>query len=78
MAALKYKVPENVPGRFYVDDTCIYCELCVEMAPTVFREINSKGWAAVFHQPSTEEELEIARQAVEGCPTESIGMDGEP
>ena len=33
MADRMDKVPENVPGRFYVDATCIDCDLCRETAP---------------------------------------------
>ena len=37
MAEPSIKVPENVPGPFYVDATCIYCDLCRETAPRNFR-----------------------------------------
>jgi ferredoxin len=77
MAAIEARVPENVPGRFYVDRSCIYCGLCDQTAPTVFRECNEQGWAFVFHQPTTPDELRLAREAVEGCPTASIGTDGD-
>ena len=77
MADFKDRVPHNVRGKFYVDDTCIYCDLCRETAPTVFREENEFGWASVFRQPVTAEELQLTLEAVEGCPTESIGTDGD-
>ena len=77
MASIKSRVPENVRGKFYVDSSCIYCGLCDETAPTVFRECNEQGWAYVFHQPETEEELRQCMEAVGGCPTESIGIDGD-
>jgi len=77
MADLSLRIPENVPGPIYVDDTCIYCDLCRETAPTVFHAVREQGWAAVFHQPTTAEELSLVREAIEGCPTESIGSDGD-
>jgi len=77
MADLNRRLPQNVLGQFYVDDTCIYCDLCVEIAPTIFKEINEQGWAAVFNEPSTEAEIALAIAALEACPTESIGRDGE-
>ena len=77
MADLSQRVPENVPGPIYVDLTCIYCDLCREIVPTVFHYIYKQGSAAVFHQPDTEEELALVREAIEGCPTGSIGSDGE-
>jgi ferredoxin len=70
------RVPENVKGQYYVDRSCIYCELCTETAPKNFKEINEMGRAAVFKQPENAEEEYACRQAKEGCPTESIGNDG--
>ena len=77
MAKFEDRVPQNVPGKFYVDWSCIYCGLCDEIAPKVFREFKDRGWAYVFHQPETPEESARVKEAVEGCPTESIGTDGE-
>ena len=77
MADLPTRLPDNVSGRFYVDDTCIYCDLCVDAAPTVFHAINDYASAVVFHQPSTPEELELALWAAYACPTDSIGSDGD-
>ena len=77
MAELSRRIPENIPGPIYVDDTCIYCDLCRELAPIIFREVGEQGWAAVFHQPVTADEFVLARQVIEMCPTESIGSDGE-
>jgi ferredoxin len=77
MAILAQRVPQNVPGRYYVDGQCIYCDLCVAIAPNIFKEYKEQGWAYVFHQPSSEEEEARAIEALEGCPTESIGKDGD-
>ena len=77
MASIKQRVRQNVVGRFYVDWTCIYCDLCVETAPGIFEEHKDRGWAFVARQPVTEHELQLAMDAVEGCPTESIGCDGD-
>jgi ferredoxin len=77
MASIEARVPENTIGKFYVDRSCIYCGLCDATAPMVFRECNAQGWAFVFHQPTTPEELRLAQEAVEGCPTLSIGTDGD-
>ena len=38
MANPKKRVPENVPGDFFVDSTCIDCDACRQIAPTVFGE----------------------------------------
>ena len=77
MANPKDKVAENVPGKFYVDRSCIYCGLCDQTAPTAFRECSEQGWAYVYRQPDTPEEIAACIQAVEGCPTASIGADGD-
>jgi ferredoxin len=75
MANLADKVPENIKGRYYVDRSCIYCDLCRQTAPRNFKEINEMGWAAVFKQPENAEEEYACGQAKEGCSTESIGTD---
>ena len=38
MANPKKRVPENVPGDFFVDSTCIDCDACRQIAPAVFGE----------------------------------------
>ena len=68
--------PENVPGRFYVDESCIDCDLCRENAPEFFRRENDCGYSVVYRQPVTPEEIASAEEAMKGCPTESIGNDG--
>lgn len=71
------KVPENTPGKFYVDSTCIDCDACREMAPTNFVRSEEEGYSYVTRQPETPEEEEQCRDAMEGCPVEAIGDDGE-
>jgi len=39
---------------------------------------NEEGFSYVFLQPATESEIELAAEAMEGYPTESIGNDGWP
>ena len=38
MANPKKRVPENTPGDFFVDSTCINCDACRQIAPAVFGE----------------------------------------
>jgi ferredoxin len=73
MADPNERFEKNVEGRYFVDVTCIYCDLCRETAPTVFAEDKESGIAYVFKQPETDEEHELARESLAGCPTESIG-----
>jgi ferredoxin len=77
MADITRRVPQNEPGKFYVDDTCIYCDLCVEIVPAIYAEHNDRGWAFVLRQPQTPEEIRLAMEAADACPTESIGADGD-
>jgi ferredoxin len=76
MADPNHRNPENQPGRYYVDDTCIDCDLCRSTAPAVFRRNDDGGYTYVHHQPVTLEEIELAEEARLACPTESIGNDG--
>ena len=68
-------MPENVPGPFYVDDTCIDCDQCRSTAPQFFTRHDENGYSYVHRQPVTPEEIALAKEAME-CPTESIGHDG--
>lgn len=71
MARLALKLPDNVPGDFFVDSTCIDCDACRIFAPAVFHDAGDQS--AVWHQPETEEELLAAQKALISCPTASIG-----
>ena len=50
MANLKKRVPENVPGDFFVDSTCIDCDACRQIASSVFGEAAETSF--VKAQPS--------------------------
>jgi len=71
VASVGQRLPDNVPGDFYVDDTCIDCDACRIFAPTVFSDTGDQS--AVFHQPATDDELLAAQRALISCPTASIG-----
>jgi ferredoxin len=77
MADREDKNSENVSGKFYVDSQCIDCDLCRETAPNNFRRSDDEGYSYVFKQPENDEELAQCREAMEGCPVEAIGDDGE-
>jgi len=71
MARVALKLPDNVPGDFFVDSTCIDCDACRVFAPAVFHEAGDQS--AVWHQPETPDELLVAQKALIACPTASIG-----
>lgn len=76
MATKSDKWGENVAGMFYVDQQCIDCDLCRETAPNFFTRHDEGGYSFVHKQPTTEEEISLCREALEGCPVEAIGEDG--
>jgi len=71
MANLKKRVPENVPGEFFVDSTCIDCDACRQIAPAVFGEAAETSY--VKAQPNSGPHRRQALQAQLSCPTGSIG-----
>ncbi len=76
MALAKRRRPENVSGDFYVDSSCIDCDLCRQIAPAVFTEAGEQS--AVYHQPESAAEELSAQKAMITCPTASIGTAGRP
>lgn len=75
MANYNERLSSNTPGPWYVDTSCIDCDLCRENAPTVFRRDDTIGFSIVYKQPETREEEEKAREAQAGCPVEAIGCE---
>lgn len=71
MALPELRLAENVAGEFYVDSTCIDCDLCRQIAPETFADIGDQS--AVHHQPETSEQEFAALKALVTCPTASIG-----
>ena len=71
MANLQQRLPENVPGDFFVDSTCIDCDTCSQLAPAIFRDHGEQ--CSVHHQPQTDNEPKIALMALVACPRGSIG-----
>jgi len=75
MANYDRRVQENVAGPFFVDDTCIDCDTCRQLAPAVFGE--AAEYAYVKAQPKDSLEERAALQALVACPTASIGCRGD-
>ena len=76
MADRNRKTPENVPGPYYLDDTCIDCDLCRSKAPEFFTRYDAGAYTYVYRQPATPEEIALAEEARLACPTDTIGNDG--
>ena len=77
MADIANRYPENVLGKFYVDNQCIDCDLCRETAPSNYTRNDDGGYSYVYKQPESDEERAACDEAMAGCPVEAIGKDGE-
>lgn len=77
MADAENKYSQNTAGAYYVDDQCIDCDLCRETAPANFKRDDDGGHSYVYKQPESDDERELAEEALAGCPVEAIGRDGE-
>jgi glyoxylase-like metal-dependent hydrolase (beta-lactamase superfamily II)/ferredoxin len=74
MARRAARLPENVPGPFFVDDTCIDCAVCRHLEPAVFGR-SPRELSFVARQPDSEEERRRSLMALVACPTSSIGTE---
>lgn len=73
MANRRQSYPDNVPGDFFVDTTCIDCGTCRHVAPETFAEAADHSY--VQAQPDTATERRKAYRALLCCPTGSIGSE---
>ena len=71
MASVNQRYPDNAPGPFYVDRTCIDCDACRRIAPETFSEAADHSY--VERQPADDAERQRALMALVACPTGSIG-----
>ena len=71
MALIEQRHASNVSGDFFVDTTCIDCDLCRQIAPETFSDIGDQS--VVHHQPETTGQEFDALKALITCPTASIG-----
>ena len=70
------RLPENVPGAFYVDSSCIDCDVCRDTAPENFTRDDERQYSFVYKQPANARELAECEEAMSACPVEAIGNDG--
>ena len=74
MANPNHPISKNAPGRYYLDTTCVHCDLCHEIAPEHFAQDDHERF--VRRQPVITSEDELCRAAMENCPVGAIGNDG--
>ena len=70
------RVPESVPGTYYVDSQCIDCDVCRDTAPDNFTRSDDNGYSFVYKQPESDDEKLLCEEALQACPVEAIGNDG--
>jgi glyoxylase-like metal-dependent hydrolase (beta-lactamase superfamily II)/ferredoxin len=66
--------PDSVDGPWFVDTTCIDCDVSAQCAPWMFA--HRRGQAVVVRQPANADEERDAARALLACPTGSIGTTG--
>jgi glyoxylase-like metal-dependent hydrolase (beta-lactamase superfamily II)/ferredoxin len=71
MADINRRLKGNVRGDFFVDNSCIDCDACRQIAPETFAEHDYQS--VVYRQPITPASLHRALMALVACPTGSIG-----
>jgi ferredoxin len=76
MANLTERLARNQSGKFYVDASCIDCDQCRSLAPAFFSRDEELGFSIVHRQPAEQDEIALAQEAMDSCPTGSIGNDG--
>ena len=77
MADSTDKLEENTSGEYYVDSQCIDCDLCRQTAPGNFERNENEGYSYVHRQPESDEEKAQCEEALDECPVEAIGSDGD-
>jgi ferredoxin len=76
MADKSASFKDNVPGKYFVDDSCIACDACCVEAPRFFAMNDNDGHAFVKLQPISAEDFQEAENALAACPVEAIGNNG--
>lgn len=75
MAQLHARYPDNTPGAYYVDRSCIDCNKCRQVAPAHFAA-HEGGFSFVHAQPAGPLEEASCLDALSRCPVGAIGRDG--
>ena len=57
MAEISERLPDNVPGKFFVDENCIDCDLCRQEASQFFVRNEEDGYTYVGRQPESPEAI---------------------
>lgn len=72
MEEMPTRLPNNVPGEFYVSEDCDGCAYCGMVAPENFEFDKPTNTYFITRQPMTEDESDLVREAMEDCPVDAI------
>jgi len=65
----------NADGPWFVDTACIACDTCTDISPEVFwRDEDRKAYVQAY----LPELADLFRAALESCPVEAVGDQGDP
>lgn len=70
------RLPQNAPGKYYVNEECDGCAYCASVAPENFDFDKATNSYYISRQPGSPEETEVVREAMEDCPIDAIRDDG--
>jgi glyoxylase-like metal-dependent hydrolase (beta-lactamase superfamily II)/ferredoxin len=73
VAQVENRLPQNAEGNFFVDRSCIDCDTCRTLAPTVFVRSDEDQQSFVTRQPSGGGDERVALMALVACPVGAIG-----
>ena len=78
--AMHPKYAANAPGRYYVTQACIGCNVCSLVAPDHFHmdlDLTAReDYCYVHRQPLGAREEKICEEVLRLCPTNAIGNGG--
>ena len=71
------KLAKNVPGEYYVSESCDGCAYCGMVAPENFDFDKPTNTYYIARQPQTPDEVELVGEAMEDCPVDAIHRNGK-
>jgi len=70
------RVEENAPGPFYVDSSCIDCDVCRDAAPENFTRSFRQAYSYVTKQPGRGADPAAGGEVLEVCRGAGLGNEG--
>ena len=77
MADKDCRLPDNAPGGSTWTTSASTATRAARPRPSFFARNDDKGYSFVHKQPTDEDGQELCLEALEGCPVEAIGQDGD-